>query len=237
MRKLLITGGSSDIAHALILAFDKDYDITYTCSSLDSLKQNEIRYQGFKAKGIVHHFDHEAPKDSYDILILNACSKMNKLAKLEQLDTEMELDYIKSNLKGNLSIIKSSLESMRDNDFGRIVLISSISTIMGTSKYSSYIMLKSALEGLMTNIAVEYGASNILANTLRLGLFKTSRNKMIWKREAYQNQMNEQILTNRMGNPEDIIAPVRMLIAESSYITGTKLEVSGGLPIPNSGKL
>lgn len=237
MKKLLITGGSSDVAFAIIKELDAQYEVTYTCSSEDSLKKNQEKYNGLNARGIVHNFTDDNFSETFDIIVLNACSKVNKLALLNELDTQQELEYVHDNLKGNLTVIKASLERMTTNNFGRIVLISSVSTITGTAKYSSYVMLKSALEGLITNIAVEYGQFNIMANSIRLGIFKTSRTKMIWKRKAYQEYMNSKILAGRLGVPEEVVAPVRMLIAEKSYITGTKFEVSGGLPIPNTGNI
>lgn len=237
MKKLLITGGSSDVAFAIINDLDAEYEVTYTCSSKESLIVNQEKYKEFNARGIVHNFKDDKFNESFDIIVLNACSKVNKLARLNELDTHQELEYVHDNLKGNLTVIKASLERMSEKRFGRIVFISSVSTLTGTAKYSSYVMLKSALEGLMTNIAVEYGQSNIMANSIRLGIFKTSRTKMIWKREAYQEYMNSQILAGRLGVPDEVVAPVRMLIAEKSYITGTKFEVSGGLPIPNTGNI
>lgn len=234
MKKVLITGGSSDIAFEMISNLAKEYEVTYTCSTSMSLESCAERYNALNVKGIVYNFaSNEAPSD-YDILILNACSKDKHLKTLDELKTDKQLAYISENLKGNLNIIKASLNHMNSNQFGRIVLISSLSTQMGTSKYSSYIMLKAALEGLIKNIAVDYASSNIIANTLRLGIFKTSRNKMIWKREAYQKKASEHILQAKMGEPASVILPLRSLIDDNAYLTGQEINIAGGLPLLNS---
>ena len=212
MKRLLITGGSSDIAYEIIKELDKEYNITYTCSNEQSLVKMQKRYTDTSAKGIIYKFGDDF-SEKFDIIILNACSKVKELKTFHELNTVKEMEYLSSNILGNMQVIKASLPYMISENFGRIILISSLSTQTATSKYSSYIMLKSALEGLISNIAVDYSQYNILSNTLRLGIFKTSRNRMIWKRQKYQEKINQQILLNRMGRPADVIAPIKLLIA------------------------
>lgn len=238
--KILVTGGSSDIAREIIkhrLAMGDE--VFYTASSEKSLQQNIEFYKenNIDAKGLIYSFsDKKIESNEFDCLILNAAGKMPRNKKLTDLSLEEIEVYITTEILGNIALLKEIIPAMEKNKFGRIVLISSLSTTIATSKYASYIMVKSALEGMIKNIAVDYAQYNIHANILRLGLFKTSRLRMLWKRESYQEMVKGLVMQGRMGEPQDVLKPIDMLIDKTIYMNGSAIDLAGGLPLLNSGK-
>jgi NAD(P)-dependent dehydrogenase (short-subunit alcohol dehydrogenase family) len=238
----LVTGASSDIGFEIIKdRVKRGETVYYTCSNQESLEkvQEKLSSQNIKAAGCIYNFsDYEQgiknitllTKNNIKNIILNAATRNKSLKKIHELDDKEITESINQNIFGNLFLIKSILPSMMENEYGRIVLISSISVNCGTSRYAPYIMHKAALEQLIDNIAVDYGEHNILANTIRLGIFKTSRTKMFWKRSSYTDQMAEIIPTSKLGEPSQITHPLDSLLQVNQYINGTKIEISGALP-------
>ena len=243
---LLITRGSSDIAQAIaqrrIQARDK---IIITCSSEQSLHQTLEHYQKQKmtVTGFVYNFS--APEaceqdlttilqEPIDGLILNAFTRVTQLRKLHALPYKAVRTYIDTNLHGNIWLIHRLLPSMLTNKFGRLLLISIMSSITGTSRYSAYCTAKAALEGLFLNLAVDYSANNILANILRVGLIKTSRTEQFWTKPLYQEKMAQIIPQGAMGEPGQVAEAIDPLLSRSSFMTGSVVTVSGGLPLMRS---
>ncbi|MCL9684709.1 SDR family NAD(P)-dependent oxidoreductase [Legionella maioricensis] len=243
---LLITGGSSDIAQAIakrrIHAGDQ---IIITCSSEQSLQQTLEHYQQQKmaVTGFVYNFSEpeaceenlaKIMQEPIDGLILNAFTRVTQLRKLHALPYNAVRTYIDNNLHGNIWLIHRLLPGMLANKFGRLILISSLSSITGTSRYSAYCTAKAALEGLFFNLAVDYSANNILSNILRVGLIKTSRTEQFWTKPLYQEKMAQIIPQGAMGEPEQVAETTDPLLSKSSFMTGSVVTVSGGLPLMRS---
>ncbi len=194
---------------------------------------------GIKAKGILYNFSNwetdlpvliKKVGDDLKAVILNAATRNKRLMKIHEKPDHHIKGDLQDNIFGNLFLLKNLIPVFQKNSFGRIVFISSISVDQGTSLYATYAMYKSALEQLIKNIAVDYGHENILANTVRLGLFKTSRTKMFWKRPEYIKAMSEIIPMGKLGEIDQVANPIASLLEENQYINGTTIEISGGMP-------
>jgi 3-oxoacyl-[acyl-carrier protein] reductase len=240
---LLITGGSSDIAKALIQRrIEMGDTVIITCSNEQSLNQALEFYaqQGIKVSGLV--FDFAQPQASeqdlnnqlqepLDGIVLNAFERVPLLRKFHALPFETIRNYVDSNINGNLWLIHYLLPSLLKNNFGRLVLMSSIATITGSSRYPAYCTAKAALEGLFINLAVDYSSKNILSNILRVGLIKTSRTEHFWKNATYEERVNKIIPQATMGEPSQVAEAMDIFLSKTSYLSGTVVNVSGGLPL------
>lgn len=240
--RILITGGSSDIALASAkrrLAMGDE--VIITCSTKQSLKKTLTKYneQQLHVDGIIYSFeqpnlDEEAKqtlnKKTIDAIILNAFSRMPTYKRIHEIPIELINQYITQNINGTIWLVHQLLPPMIAQNFGRIVFISSLSAQNGTSLYGIYCTAKAALEGFILNLAVDYGIDNILANIVRAGLFKTSRTKIFWQKASYQEKMASFIPLGKMGEPEQLAESLDPLLSLSSYITGSIMTVSGGLP-------
>ncbi|KTD74619.1 SDR family NAD(P)-dependent oxidoreductase [Legionella waltersii] len=243
---LLITGGSSDIAMAIAKRRMELGDrIVITCSNQDSLQQTLETYKkrGMAVRGFIYHFANPEASDQEiaEVLaeplhgvVFNAFTRVNQLRKLHALPYASIQKYLNENLQGNIWLIHKLLPHFLKNQFGRVILISSLSAITGTSRYPMYCAAKAALEGLFFNLAVDYSADNILSNIVRVGLIKTSRTEQFWKNASYQEKVANLIPQGTMGEPAQIAEAIDPLLSPTSFITGSVLTVSGGLPLVRS---
>lgn len=241
--RVLITGGSSDIGRSIArrrLALGDD--VIVTASSAESLEKTLARYraEGLEARGLV--LDLSSPESSEAALaellvrgpqglVLNAWTRRPPLYRFHELPQEALEADVTANLMGNLWLLRRVLPSMVEARWGRIVFISSVSTVNGTGRYGAYVLCKSALEGLMRNLAVDYGEFNVLANTVRLGIFKTERTKKYWSKPRYVERMGGVIPQGALGEPEHVGEALDSLLSPHQYINGAVLDVTGGLPM------
>jgi 3-oxoacyl-[acyl-carrier protein] reductase len=242
--KLLITGGSSEMAMAIAKSrFAKGDEILVTASSAESLKECLETYKaaGIKAEGLV--FDLANPAGSaeaekklatIDALILNAATRSVKLRTFTDWDEADGEKYLRTNIDGNLWVLHRAIPGMKERKFGRVVFISSLSAATGTSRFPYYCLAKSALEGLMFNLAVDYGEFNVFFNVLRPGIIATERTKRFWKRSHYLEKIQKIIPAMKLGQADQIAEAVDPMLSANTYMNGSVLQVSGGLPMTRS---
>jgi 3-oxoacyl-[acyl-carrier protein] reductase len=101
---------------------------------------------------------------------------------------------------------------------------------MGGFGQASYSASKMAVIALAKTAALEGGRYNITANAIVPGIIGTEAFNM------GNPDMNERIakrtVFKRPGQPKDISHAIAFLCSdEASYITGTALEVAGGIPL------
>lgn len=244
--KILITGGSSDIAKAIAKRrLGQGDNIVITSSSPSSLEHTLAEYakENMTVEGLVYNFANPEASEQdletllqlpIDAVILNAFTRVTALRKLHALPYATIRDYLDQNLHGNIWLLHQLLPSLLANQFGRIILISSLSATAGTSRYPAYCTAKAALEGLIYNLAVDYSAKNILSNIVRVGLIKTSRTEQFWSKQDYQDKVSKIIPQGTMGEPHQVAEALDPLLSKTSFITGSVLTVSGGLPLMSS---
>ena len=241
--RLLITGGSSDIGRAIAARRLKAGDhVTVTCSSAKSLEATLKSYKadGLAASGLV--FDLANPSDAesalkryladgIDALVLNAASRVTKFRVFHECPDDYFRSYVDENLYGNTWLLKQVLGPMVAKNFGRLVFISSLSAVSGTSRYGAYVTAKAAIEGLFLNLAVDYGMNGITANIVRPGFVATSRTKRFWSNKKYHEGVCGLIPQGHFGQATEIAETLDPLLSPTSYMTGSVLTVSGGLPL------
>jgi len=142
------------------------------------------------------------------------------------------------NMKGHVFFCKEVAPYMKEQKYGKIVLISSLGVFTPPGPSVEYHGAKAGIIGLVYNLAYELGPSNINVNGILPGPIKTP----FWdpvlamvpesERGAMMDQMGQFSPIGRVGQPEDIANTVLFLSSEmSSYITGQMLNVGGGLPM------
>lgn len=241
--KLLITGGSSDIAKAIIRRRHAQGDeIILTCSAAASLEKTlaALESEGIRASGFVFDLSNpgaaseakeRALAGGIDAVVLNACSRLERRRPFHQIGERESREFIDENIHGNLWLLRRVLPAMVDARFGRLVFISSLSAAAGTSRYGIYCLAKSALEGLFLNLAVDYGRHGITANVIRPGVIKTERTRKFWEDEAYVEKASRAIPQAALGKPESVAEALDPLLSANSYMNGSVVHVTGGLPL------
>lgn len=132
------------------------------------------------------------------------------------------------NLSGPFFMIKSVLEHMIEQNYGRIVNITSVVALMGNVGQANYAASKAGLIGLTKTVALEVAGKGITVNAVAPGFVNTN---MVTAMPPHAvESATARIPLHRLAEPEEIARVVRFLIDEkSAYITGTVFNVNGGM--------
>lgn len=165
---------------------------------------------------------------SIDFLINNAGVTRDNLAvRMSEQEWDMVLDI---NLKGTFLCSQAASKEMMKKRFGRIVNIASVAGILGTAGQANYASSKAGVIALTKSFARELGKRNICVNAIAPGYIATEMTEKL--SEKVKEEYIANIPLKRAGTPEDIAEAVCFLISPAaSYITGTVINVSGGLVI------
>jgi 3-oxoacyl-[acyl-carrier protein] reductase len=141
--------------------------------------------------------------------------------------TEQQWDLVMSvNLKGIFLCTQSALSAMSEG--GSVVNISSIVGKAGNIGQTNYCASKAGVVGFTKALAKEQARKNIRSNAIQPGFIKTPMTDAI--PEKVVTALVSQIPLLKMGTPEDIANACLFLLSDlSSYITGTVIEVAGGM--------
>ena len=113
---------------------------------------------------------------------------------------------------------------------GRIINISSVSSLRAIVGQTIYSMTKGAVNSFTRTMAKEYAKQNILVNAIAPGFIGTDMlNDM--PKEAYDKIVSE-VPLRRMGTVEDVANLISFLASDASgYMTGQVLVLDGGLSL------
>ena len=154
------------------------------------------------------------------------CAGITTNAMLHKMDFSDWQKVISANLDSSFLITKHLLPTMREQCFGKIIFISSVVPQIGVVGTSSYAASKAGLWGLMKTIVKENATKNITCNTLNLGYFNIGMIKDV--PEQMLNQIIEIVPSKKLGNPMDIFNAIQFIFS-SDYLTGSSLNINGGL--------
>lgn len=112
---------------------------------------------------------------------------------------------------------------------GRIIFITSLSTLSAASNQADYAAAKSGERMLMATMAVALGKHNITVNAVAPGVIYPGMGQEHWAIPEHQAAFGRQNPRGRLGAPSDIAnAAVFLALDESEYITGSTIRVDGG---------
>lgn len=148
--------------------------------------------------------------------------------------TEADWNRIQDvNLKGVLFLSQAVIPAMRAAKSGSIACMSSVSAqrgggILGGAHYAA---AKAGVLGLARAMARDLGPDNIRVNCVAPGLIQTDiiAGKLTEERKA---EIAAEIPLGRLGRAQDVANAFLFLASDlSSYLTGTTIDVNGGLLI------
>lgn len=133
---------------------------------------------------------------------------------------------INTNLQGFYNITQPLIMPLvHTRRGGRIIVISSVSGLMGNRGQVNYSAAKAALIGAAKALALELASRKITVNAIAPGLIETD---MVTPEVA--ERALGYIPMKRMGRPEEVAAAAAFLMSdEAAYITRSVIEVDGGL--------
>ena len=135
---------------------------------------------------------------------------------------------IDTNLTGTFNVCKFSVQNMMLKKYGRIIIITSPIGKFGFSGQSNYAASKAGQVAFMKSLSKEVASRKITVNCVSPGFIDTDFIGDLSK-EKKQSYL-DMIPLKRFGSPEDVANTVLFIAStESSYITGSTIEVTGGL--------
>lgn len=163
---------------------------------------------------------------SVQVLVNNAgITQDGLLMRMDDNAWERVLDV---NLTSVFRTSKRAIKGMMKARQGRIINITSVVAAMGNAGQTNYTASKAGIEGFTRSLAREIGSRQITVNCVAPGFIDTDMTKDL--DEALIQSMLNAVPLARLGKPEDIAAAVNFLASEEAgYITGTVLDVNGGM--------
>jgi 3-oxoacyl-[acyl-carrier protein] reductase len=227
----LVTGGSRGIGRALVRRLAADGARVVFSYRDSAAVASELAAE---VGGVAVRADQEdlttidallAPVgDRLDILVNNVA--VNPAAALAEITSEMFDRVLTVNTKYPLLLMSRAAALMPDG--GRIVNISTLSTVLPAPGRALYGASKAALEQLTGVFARELGERGITVNTVSPGPTETELLHEVNPPEALA-QLPAFTALRRLGQPEDIADIVAMLVGpDARWITGQNIRATGG---------
>jgi 3-oxoacyl-[acyl-carrier protein] reductase len=169
--------------------------------------------------------EEECP-EGVQILVSNSGIRRDAaLALMPEADWRAVLD---TNLTGSFLMSKGAVKHMARRRFGRIVLITSPAGRHGFEGQANYAASKAGQVGMMRSLAREVAKRKITVNCVSPGFVDTDL--LADLPETLKETYRKSVPLQRFADPSEVAYAVRVLCArEASYITGSVLDVAGGL--------
>lgn len=156
----------------------------------------------------------------------------------EELTDEQWEEAVQRTLMSSLRIARGLLPGMKEQGWGRIVNITSISVKEPIENLMLSNSLRSAVVGWAKTLSKEVGEDGVLVNNVCPGYVHTSRVEQLAREntegtdqsvEEFIDGLGDKNPIGRPGDPEEIGALVAFLCSEkASYINGTTIQADGG---------
>lgn len=160
------------------------------------------------------------------ILVNNA--GINKDMMLHKMTVDAWNAVISVNLTGVFNCMRASINYMREQEYGRIINISSASYLNGNIGQANYAAAKAGVVALTRTCAKENGKKNITCNAIVPGFIDTEMTRGV--PEKAWDIMVSKISMGRAGKPDDIGNMIAFLASDdASYVTQAVIEVGGGM--------
>ncbi len=163
-----------------------------------------------------------------DVLVNNAA--ISSYSLFQDLTLNEWHKTMSVNLDSVFLCTKRALPNMINEKYGRIINISSIWGICGSSCEVHYSTSKAAIIGLTKALAKEVGPSGITVNCVAPGVIDTEMNRALSKDDL--DALCEETPLGCIGKCEDIARTVMFLAGDGgNFITGQVISPNGGIVI------
>lgn len=224
-KRVLFVGASSEIGKKLLPYFIKDDKYTLILHYFEEKIENGYYADIRKTEEVEDMVSKILKKyGSIDILINCAGTSVDRIAhKYDYEDWKKTIDV---NLNGVFYSVREVLPSMRKNNYGRIIIFSSVIGRIGVPGTVAYSASKAGLMGLTRTIAIENITKGITCNCIGLGYVNAGLTVRL--SEKLKKQILERIPIKRFCEIYEIYNTIDFLI-RTPYITGQTIDLNGGL--------
>jgi len=233
-RVALVTGGSRGIGAAISIALKNEgYKVAATYAGNDeaaskfsgetginTYKWNVANYEE-SAKGLNQV---QADLGPIDTVVANA--GITRDAPFHKMTPEQWNQVVDTNLTGVFNTVHPLWPAMREQKFGRVIVISSINGQKGQFAQVNYAATKAGDIGIVKSLAQEGARNGITANAICPGYIATDM-VMAMPEKAIEATIS-QIPTGRLGEPEEIARCVVFLASkDAGFINGSTISANG----------
>jgi NAD(P)-dependent dehydrogenase (short-subunit alcohol dehydrogenase family) len=218
-RRALVLGGSGEIGASVSSVLSASGYEVFSVGSRDfDLARSDEIDEYFNSRQadfdvLVHSAGYNVPKE-FDVLS----------------DHEIRL-AIDANLFGFLNVVRFCLPFWRSQNWGRVVVISSLYGFLSRRGRLPYAMAKHALSGAVKTLAIEFAGFGVLVNSVSPGFIATP---MTFRNNSAERvkELVAGVPVGRLGEPDEIARVVEFLCSSgNSYINGQDIVVDGGYSI------
>ena len=218
----------------------------YEQRNIEFVGAKKLASQGFQVDAQVFdvtcsaHMDglqQQANVHGIDVLINNA--GMQHVSRLEDFPPEKWQKLIDIMLVAPAMTTRAVLPAMKKNNFGRIVNVGSVHSLVASAYKSAYVAAKHGLIGLAKTVALESASADITINTLCPGYVDTPmvRDQIQQQAKAHKisaSEVVEKIMLKNMPKKEfikinELAGTVAFLIGPyAKNITAQAITIDGG---------
>lgn len=238
---LLITGGMGEIATAIIREIYADFQTVVALDINDkecdkwmgSLKNDDINNVIYRKMDVTNFEECEAVISGIikryhrvDALVNNA--GITNDVVFHKMTVAQWDKVLRVNLDGMFNVTRNVVNAMREQEYGRIINISSVNGQKGQFSQANYAASKAGVFGFTKSLAQELMSKNITVNSVAPGYVNTHLMEGI--RPDILEKIIEMIPAKRLAEPSEVAWVVKFLLdKKSEYITGANFNVNGGL--------
>ena len=253
-KSVLVTGGSAGLGFAMsralasagakvmIAARREDVLVEAAAKLSEYSKAGPVLYTKLdlsdpdSVAAVADHASREL--NGVDIFVANAAHE--QMQSVDDITTEAVAVNYQVNVASNISLVQKFLPHMRNRNWGRIILISTVAAVRATAQEgtSIYSANKAALNAFGRVLAAEVGHQGITVNNVNCGAYMTEMMKGMMDnldpstRDHFVRSMADNTVIGRWGECEEIEGTVQLLASDAgSYITGADIHVDGGLAV------
>ena len=243
---ILITGGSRGIGAATaILAAKRGYNVAFTYQS-NATAANEVaeKIRATGRKALMLQADVAVEVDVLSVFkqvdtqlgqldaLVNNAGILEKIMRLEQMDAARWQRVLGVNVIGSFLCAKEAVLRMSTRHGGKgggIVNVSSVAARIGSpNEFVDYAAAKGAVDSMTIGLAKEVATENIRVNAVRPGLIYTEIHASAGE-PGRVDRAKEGVPMKRGGTADEIAETILWLLSDqSSYVTGTTIDVAGG---------
>jgi len=135
---------------------------------------------------------------------------------------------LQDEMKAAFTLTQAVLPGMIEQRYGRLIYISSNASEAPIPYMAAHGSAKAALGAFVKYVALEHAPNGVTANLVSPGLVETEASSIT--PEAYKRQLASMTPLQRVGMPDDISGAIAFYASEESrFMTGTRLQVNGGV--------
>ena len=236
----LITGGTSGLGKMMALALAKAGAFVWIASSRDNADETlkELKDQGTEGRFIqldvtsseaLENVVSLIHQESNRIDILVNAAGINLRTSAEDLTLDEWQKTININLTAPFHLSQLVADSMRENNWGRIINIASLQSLRAFDNSIPYGASKGGIMQLTRALAQAYSKDGVLVNAIAPGFFRTNLTESLFQDPGKLQTLADKTMMGRNGEEKDIFGISVFLCSDAnSYVTGQTIFLDGG---------